>query len=286
MHSVMEVFVFLHYIARLTLDHFNKALTDSPKAMVGYRKRSKTECISANVRKCCSSLQGERYRSRPLKGETKNSTLKGLQKKLRWLLEWQASRQVRRSTGDWQSTGQPKMKSGSPFESVRRTLITEEQAKLERQREEFEWAMNRPEPQTHSDITKDTGTCLTLQAEEDVDINTGTFTVHESKMSSTNWRMAWLQERTATYAEMLKAGESWTQRVSPKTSVTKKRTGWLARRQHQLCSYRTAVNHQSHWLSLPYFSKNRPASEKDDNALTAHLSMGMSSDSQICGTAH
>ena len=48
MHSATEVFVFLQYKPRLTIDHFNH-LADSHKAMVGYRKRSKTECISANV---------------------------------------------------------------------------------------------------------------------------------------------------------------------------------------------------------------------------------------------
>ena len=49
MHSATEVFVFFQYKPRLTIDHFNKALADSSKAMVGYWKRSKTECISANV---------------------------------------------------------------------------------------------------------------------------------------------------------------------------------------------------------------------------------------------
>ena len=57
--------------------------------------------------------------------------------------------------------------------------------------------MNRTEPQELADITEDTGTYLTPEAEEDLEIDMGIFTLHESKMPSTDGKMALLQERTA-----------------------------------------------------------------------------------------
>ena len=54
------MFVFLQYKAGLTIDHFNEALADSSKATVGYKKRSKAECISANVQKTAEEREQQK----------------------------------------------------------------------------------------------------------------------------------------------------------------------------------------------------------------------------------
>ena len=209
----------------LTIDSFNKTMTEVAEATLGYRRSTKSEWISEDTWK---AIEGRRRLKKRLL-DAKSPRLKeraaaqyrekdrqvktSARKDKRQFTERLAqAAEVAAEQKDMKTVYQITKKlrgdrgqsQDLPVKAEDGTPITEEQAKLERWREHFQQILNRPDPATFADIT---------EAEEDLDIDMGAIQLQEVRDAIHKLKNGKAPGQDGVCAEMLKAEEQVTPRI-------------------------------------------------------------------------
>ena len=200
----------------ISIDSFNKILSESGESTLGFRKGKKREWISDStwkeieerkmLKKKLLSTKSARIREkiadqyREQDKSVKNAARKDKRMYIEKLAEdAETAAELKDLKTVYEITrklmGKKKQNQEIPVKSEDDTLITEERAKLERWRQHFQEVLNRPDPVEFADIP---------EAEEDLEINTGGITVEEVKEAIRHTKSGKAPGADGICAEMLK----------------------------------------------------------------------------------